>query len=54
MNHVLTYLDVKSNQDFSSYIKPRRLQLTPEVEKRKSYILRKMQRYFKYLKDTFP
>lgn len=54
MRHVLTFLNVESTQDFSDYIKPRRLQFTPEVEKRKSYILREMQRYFKYLQDTFP
>jgi hypothetical protein len=54
MQHVLTFLNVEKNQDFSTYIKPRQLQLTPAVERRKSYILRKMQRYFKYLEDTFP
>jgi hypothetical protein len=54
MQHVLAFLNVEKNQDFSTYIKPRQLQITPEVERRKSYILRKMQRYFKYLEDTFP
>jgi hypothetical protein len=46
MKKILSYLDIKTDIDFSNYIKPRKLSLTKEVKFIKGFIYKTMKRYF--------
>jgi len=48
ITNILEFLHIKSNIDFSEFIKPRNLSLTPEVRILKNFIFKKMRPYFEY------
>ena len=48
ITNILDFLHIKSNIDFSEFIKPRNLSLTPEVRILKNFIFKKMKPYFEY------
>jgi len=52
MNTILTFLGISSQRDFSGYVKPRKLKLTPEVSFLKTFIFKKMKKYFTYFGYT--
>ena len=45
MKKILDFLKIKSNLDFSNYIKPRKLKMLSEIERMEKYILKKMKSY---------
>ena len=49
IGEVLDFLNVKSNIDFSKFVKPRNLKLIPKVEFWKNLIKKKMKDYINYL-----
>ncbi|MBN2599908.1 MAG: sulfotransferase [Candidatus Thermoplasmatota archaeon] len=52
MNTILTFLGRSSKRDFSGYVKPRKLRLTPEVSFLKTFIYKRMKKYFTYFGYT--
>lgn len=48
IKNILNFLDLKSDKDFRGYIKPRKLNLTPEVRFLKKFIFKRMKAYFNY------
>ena len=45
---IISFLQIKSDVDFSMFIKPRKLDLIPEVKILKKYIFKKMKPFFEY------
>jgi hypothetical protein len=52
IKHILDFLDLKSDKNFSRYIKPRKLDLTPEVILLEKFIFKRMKPYFEYFGYT--
>ena len=51
MQNILTFLNVTSPLDFSSFIQQRTLSLNPEIKFMKRYIHKKMKPYYDYIND---
>ena len=47
---ILNFLNLKTDKDFSGFIKPRKINLIPEVNILRKYIFKKMKKYFNYFK----